>query len=101
MKKLTLAGAISAALLGTLSFAGTARAEPESKLTYDWVTVVNNNDIMPGSSGGQGGGHGGHGGHGGGQGEQEGKKFNSYNQPSVNLDGLVVIRARSRGGMGG
>ena len=24
--------------------------------------------------------------------------FNSYNQPSVNLDGTVVVRARSRGG---
>ncbi|MEZ5396849.1 MAG: hypothetical protein R2724_29260 [Bryobacterales bacterium] len=27
-----------------------------------------------------------------------GRRFNSYNQPSVNRDGLVVIRARSRGG---
>ncbi len=26
------------------------------------------------------------------------RKFNSYNQPSVNVRGLVVIRARSRGG---
>lgn len=29
------------------------------------------------------------------------RKFNSYNQPSVNIDGLVVIRARSKGGEGG
>jgi hypothetical protein len=28
------------------------------------------------------------------------RKFNSYNQPSVNADQLVVIRARSRGGQG-
>lgn len=28
------------------------------------------------------------------------KPFNSYNQPSVNFDGLEVIRARSRGGPG-
>ena len=28
------------------------------------------------------------------------RKFNSYNQPSVNADRLVVIRARSRGGQG-
>ena len=27
-----------------------------------------------------------------------GRTFNSYNQPSVNVNGLVVIRARSRGG---
>ncbi|MCD2449856.1 hypothetical protein GO003_005595 [Methylicorpusculum oleiharenae] len=39
---------------------------------------MNNNDVMPPSQ----------------------KKFNSYNQPSVNLDGLVVIRARSHGGPG-
>lgn len=29
------------------------------------------------------------------------RMFNSYNQPSVNADQLVVIRARSRGGQGG
>ena len=45
---------------------------------FDWVTVVNNNDLMPGVT----------------------RTFNSYNQPSVNVDGLVVIRARSRGGDG-
>ena len=47
---------------------------------FDWVTVVNNNDLMP---------------------PLNEKNFNSYNQPSVNVDGLVVIRARSRGGHGG
>jgi hypothetical protein len=44
---------------------------------FDWVTVVNNNDLMP---------------------PLAMRYFNSYNQPSVNVDGLVVIRARSRGG---
>lgn len=29
------------------------------------------------------------------------RKFNSYNQPSVNANQLVVIRARSKGGQGG
>jgi hypothetical protein len=29
------------------------------------------------------------------------KKFNSYNQPSINKHGVVVMRARSRGGHGG
>ena len=45
---------------------------------FTWSTVVNNNDPVP---------------------EVEPpRNFNSYNQPSVNEDGLVVIRARSRGG---
>lgn len=42
---------------------------------FAWQTVVNNNYTMPSST----------------------KKFSSYNQPSVNVDGLVVIRARSKG----
>jgi len=46
-----------------------------------WSTVVNNNDEMPYNP--------------------QGRTFNSYNQPSVNTDGLVVFRARSRGGQGG
>jgi hypothetical protein len=45
---------------------------------FTWTTVVNNNDPMPGAPGG--------------------RTFNSFNQPSVNVNGLVVIRARSRGG---
>ncbi|MGZ8137026.1 MAG: hypothetical protein ACXW1W_09230 [Methylococcaceae bacterium] len=44
-----------------------------------WATVVNNGDVMPGST----------------------KVFNSYNQPAVNVNGLVVFRARSQGGEGG
>lgn len=44
-----------------------------------WKTVANNGDIMPGSD----------------------KVFNSYNQPAVNANGLVVFRARSQGGEGG
>ena len=42
-------------------------------------TVVNNNDLVPGSA----------------------KNFNSYNQPSVNTHGLVAFRARSQGGQPG
>jgi len=45
------------------------------------VTVVNNKDLMPDAP--------------------NQRTFNSYNQPSVNLNGLVVIRARSKGGDGG
>jgi len=48
--------------------------------TLEWNTVVNNNDIMPNAV-------------------DLTKKFNSYNQPSVNENGLVVFRARSKGPM--
>jgi len=41
-----------------------------------WQTIVNNADLMPGST----------------------VTFNSFNQPSVNANGLVVFRARSKGG---
>ena len=107
MKKWTLVPKVSVALMGTIVLVGSGLAgngnadESGQKSAFKWGTVVNNNDIMPGSGAGQGsGGHGGEGGKGG-QGAQEGRKFNSYNQPSVNLHGLVVIRARSKGGMGG
>jgi hypothetical protein len=48
-------------------------------LTFDWQVVVNNGVIVPGDT----------------------RRFNSYNQPSVNVSELVVFRARSRGGAGG
>ena len=44
---------------------------------FQWHTVVNNNDAMP---------------------PLGTRNFNSYNQPSVNMNGVVVMRARSRGG---
>lgn len=43
-----------------------------------WSTVVNNTDLYPGDT----------------------RNFNSYNQPSVNNNGLVVFRARTQGGNG-
>jgi hypothetical protein len=46
---------------------------------FEWQVVVNNGFPVPG----------------------DGRTFNSYNQPSLNLRGLVVFRARSRGGTGG
>jgi hypothetical protein len=79
MKKSTLASAVSATLLGAIVFVVSAQAAPRPM--FDWATVVNNNDAMPG--------------------DPAGRSFNSYNQPSVNMNGLVVIRARSRGGSGG
>jgi hypothetical protein len=63
--------------VGAATMAATAAAAPKPKSTFDWTTVVNNTDLMP---------------------PLEVRNFNSYNQPSVNVDGLVVIRARSRGG---
>lgn len=44
----------------------------------EWRTVANNGDVMP----------------------ETAVLFNSYNQPSVNALGLVVFRARSKGGSG-
>jgi hypothetical protein len=63
--------------VGAATMAATAAAAPKSEPTFDWTTVVNNTDLMP---------------------PLVVRNFNSYNQPSVNLNGLVVIRARSRGG---
>lgn len=54
-----------------------ALAAPPTGL-FNWITVVNKEDVMPNSA--------------------SGRTFNSFNQPSVNADGLVVFRARSRGG---
>jgi len=65
---------LGGALLAAVNVAGAA---PPG---YTWATVVNNNDRMPGAP--------------------LNRTFNSYNQPSVNKSGLVVIRARSRGGGG-
>jgi hypothetical protein len=69
-------------------------------LIYEWYTVANNGDVMPtdpssncgschedmASSGAE---------------ASEGSRFNSYNQPAINKEGVVVFRARSRGGYGG
>ncbi len=63
----------------TFATATTVEAAPTKPL-IDWMTVVNNNDPMPGAP--------------------LNRTFNSYNQPSVNLNGLVVMRARSIGGGG-
>ncbi len=46
--------------------------------SFSWTTVANISDVMPGDV----------------------RTFNSFNQPSVNSDGLVAIRGRSKGGQG-
>jgi hypothetical protein len=83
MKVSVLASLVSATLLAATINAGSAQAAAKHKPepTFDWATVVNNNDLMPDAP--------------------NERTFNSYNQPSVNTNGLVVIRARSKGGDGG
>ena len=77
---------LALAAIAIAAAAGHAAAAPPSPPLFSWSTVVNNTDFMPTKGC-----------------EQDITKcrlFNSYNQPSVNRDGLVVIRARSRGGEG-
>ncbi|MGI9225056.1 MAG: hypothetical protein ACR2QX_11300 [Woeseiaceae bacterium] len=64
-------------VLGAATLAMTVLAAPKPDTPFEWMTVINNNDLIP---------------------PLEQRTFNSYNQPSVNANGLVVIRARSRGG---
>ena len=63
-------------LLAVAVVTGTAVAD-EKESVFQWNTVFNNNDLMPFALG---------------------RTFNSYNPPSVNTMGMVVVRARSRGG---
>ncbi len=48
-------------------------------MSFDWQVVVNNGVTVPGDT----------------------RKFNSYNQPSLNINQLVVFRGRSKGGTTG
>jgi hypothetical protein len=70
-------------------------------LIYEWYTAANNGDLMPTDASGDCGSC-----HdavaGSGEPAAMGtKRFNSYNQPAVSKQGVVVFRARSRGGEGG
>jgi len=69
-------------------------------LIYEWYTVANNGDTMPTDSSSSCGSC-----HedmaSSGEQASEGSRFNSYNQPAINKNGVVVFRARSRGGHGG
>jgi hypothetical protein len=71
-----------AGLAALSALAARDRAAPDAA-GYAWLTVVNINDVMPGTVTGT---------------NPDGRTFNSFNQPSVNSQGLVVFRARSRGG---
>ncbi|MGE5088348.1 MAG: hypothetical protein ACM3QY_04405 [Candidatus Levyibacteriota bacterium] len=72
-----------------LPTAGSAIAATPPPYRGTWSTVVNNGDYMPTSSCNPS------------VPTSACKKFNSYNQPSVNANQVVVIRARSSGGEGG
>lgn len=75
---------VAAACSGEDPSLGTTSASQRNAESFQWITVVNNNDTMPES---------------GAMGEPD-RLFNSYNPPAVNASGLVVFRARSRGGQG-
>jgi len=70
-------------LTGIAAALQVAMAAPPAP-NYEWSTVVNNSDVTPCTTD-----------------TPPCRKFNSYNQPSVNANGLVVFRARSKGGQGG
>jgi hypothetical protein len=70
-------------------------------LTYEWYTVANNGDVMPTDPSSNCGSCHEDMASSGDQPSASTKVFNSYNQPAINKNGLVVFRARSRGGMGG
>lgn len=66
-------------LLLALALTVTVAPCASAQTTFTWTTVVNNGVTVPGDT----------------------RKFNSYNQPSLNINRLVVFRARSKGGMTG
>jgi len=70
-------------------------------LIYEWYTAANNGDVMPTDSSSSCGSCHEDMASNGGQALVSTKVFNSYNQPAVSKQGVVVFRARSRGGEGG
>ncbi len=91
MNKRTL-NCIPMAIAATLTISTATATSVTAPLTpsFNWQTVVNNGDYMPTAacdpvvpS------------------APPCRKFNSYNQPSLNTKKLVVFRARSKGGQGG
>jgi hypothetical protein len=70
-------------------------------LIYEWYTVANNGDVIPTDSSSSCGSCHEDMASSDSQLSAGAKVFNSYNQPAINKDGVVVFRARSRGGHGG
>jgi hypothetical protein len=77
----------AAMMLATTSSAGAA-----PPVVIDWQVVMNNGDLMPTDLCDPAAPE---------PATPPCRRFNSYNQPSVNVDRLVVVRARSRGGQAG
>lgn len=73
--------AMRVAPLVALAFIGGSVGAAPPPPAFTWTTVVNNKTKIPDAP--------------------CDRTFNSYNQPSVNLNGMVVMRARSRGGQPG
>ena len=69
-------------------------------LTYEWYTAANNGDLMPAASPTDCGSCHEDMASSGGQASAVTKLFNSYNQPAISKQGVIVFRARSRGGEG-
>lgn len=65
------------ALLALLPVQSSGQQPVAQAAYFQWLTVANSADVIPGS---------------------DGRRFNSFNQPSVSTGGLVVMRARSKGG---
>jgi len=82
-------------------FASISTSARAADLTYEWYTVANNGDVVPTDSSRSCGSC--HEDMAGSDSQPSAgtKVFNSYNQPAVSTQGVVVFRARSRGGMGG
>ena len=89
---------LATAVACVLASMSSARA---ADLTYEWYTVANNGDVMPTDPSSDCGSCHEDMDSSGDQSSAGTKLFNSYNQPAINRDGIVVFRARSRGGMGG
>lgn len=87
MKRISLHGAT--AVLLTLAIASSVCAAPPVA-PYTWTRVVNNRDYIPSATCDPARPV-----------VPSCRTFNSYNQPSVNVAGMVVFRARSRAGQGG
>ncbi|MDP3009855.1 MAG: hypothetical protein Q8N30_12405 [Methylococcales bacterium] len=90
MNKQTLNCKMAIVTTLTISATATTVAAPPPSPSFSWQTVVNNGDYIPTANCNPTTST-----------SAPCRKFNSYNQPSVNEKNLVVFRARSKGGSGG
>jgi hypothetical protein len=80
--------------------ASSVQSASADDLTYEWYTAANNGDVMPTDSSSDCGSCHEDMASSGDQPSAGTKAFNSYNQPAISKQGMVVFRARSRGGEG-